>query len=303
MGSVVVFEQAPDRRDGSPVQRSVALLADSARLAGLRVVGLPYDFDEATADDALYRLSPHPGAVGFLAGFISPPGYYAALAQAATERGITMINTPAGSRDLMEADRHLPRIEDLTARTVIVRAAADCDRAIELLGSPVFVKGLIKSRKERGWEACLARTPEELDVMLERSARFPVSERGVLIARELLPLRRSGATVMGFPVSREYRVFLLDGEVIGFGFYWKGQDLFGTLATEEERAMLELSRRAARRVAARLAAVDVGQLEDGGWRVIELGDPQFSGIAHMPHHAFWHALSAASPETPSIAAE
>jgi hypothetical protein len=50
-----------------------------------------------------------------------------------------------------------------------------------------------------------------------------------------------------------------------------------------------------------LAAVDVRQLEDDSWRVIELGDPQFSGIGHMPHHAFWHALSAASPEQPSIA--
>jgi hypothetical protein len=154
----------------------------------------------------------------------------------------------------------------------------------------VFVKGLIKSRKESGWEACLAHAPADLAAMLERAKRHEVSERGVLIAREILRLRCNGHQVAGFPVSREYRIYLLDGRVIGSGFYWKGHDSFDHPTDEDTAAMHLLAITAAGRLRARLAAVDVGQLEDETWRVIELGDPQFSGVAHMPHHLFWHAL-------------
>ena len=293
MGEVVVFEQAPLHRDGSAVQAMVGRLALSARHLGLRVVGLPYSFDEVPVDDALDRVPGYEGAIGFLAGFISDPSFYAALYDGARERGITMINAPDASRAVMEFDRFYPRIADLTARSVVVRTPDDCDQAIAELGSPVFVKGLVKSRKEAGWQACLARDASELRARLRESAHREISERGVLIAREILDLRQDGHEVAGFPVSREYRAYVLDGRVLGHGFYWRAHDSFGPLSQGDAAALTALAREAARRVDARLVAVDVGQLVERTWRVIELGDPQFSGVAHMAHHVLWHALQSA----------
>lgn len=291
MSEVVVFEQSPRERDRSAVQQLVARLAATARHIGLRVVALPYEFGEISVEDALDRVGCFENATGFLAGFISPPEYYEQLYDGAIAHGIAMINTVEGSRTLMEFDRFYPRIGDLTAPSVIIRTPADCDVAIATLGVPVFVKGLVKSRKESGWNACLAHDTADLTAMLARAERFEISERGVLIARQILPLHQNGVHVAGFPVSREYRVYVLDGNVIGSGFYWKGYDTFGPLTPAETEELLTLARAAADRIDARLAAVDVAQLTDGSWTVIELGDPQYSGIAHMPHHLVWHALT------------
>jgi hypothetical protein len=291
MREIIVFEQLPSERNHSYVQQLISRLADSARHVGLRVVGLPYDFDDASIDDVLDRLGPRGGALGFFAGFITEPDYYAEVCSAAAKRGIEMINTAEASRTVMEFDRFFPLISDLTARSVIVRSVEDCEQAFRELGSPVFVKGLIKSLKEGGWEACTAHDAEQLTAMLTGSARFPISARGVLIAREILPLRRSGAWVSGFPVSREYRAYVLDENVIGFGFYWKGYDNFGPLSADELETLTSLAQEAATRVTARFVAVDVGQLADGSWIVVELGDPQVSGVAHMSHHVLWHELA------------
>jgi hypothetical protein len=224
MREVVVFEQLPLQRDQSSVQQLIARLADSARHVGLRVIGLPYDFDQVSIQDVLDRLEPREDAVGFLAGFITEPEYYAEVCAGAAQRGIEMINTAEASRTVMEFDRFYPLIADLTAKSVIVRSVDDCEQAFLELGSPVFVKGLVKSLKEGGWDACTAQDVEQLTAMLSGSARFQISARGVLIAREILALRRSGAWISGFPVSREYRAYVLDQNVVGLGFYWKGYD-------------------------------------------------------------------------------
>ncbi|MDQ6779347.1 MAG: ATP-grasp domain-containing protein [Actinomycetota bacterium] len=266
------------------MQQFVARLADTARHIGLRVIALPYEFGEVSIEDALDRVGRFEQAVGFLSRFISTPEYYEQLYQGAIAHGIAMINTVGGSRTLMEFDRFYPLISDLTAPSVIIRTSADCESALATLGSPAFVKGLVKSRKENGWEACLAHDTSELEAMLARAERFEISERGAVIARTILPLRQNGVQVAGFPVSREYRVYVLDGAVIGSGFYGKGYDTFGPLTDAETDELLKLAASVAGRIDVRLAAVDVAQLTDGSWTVIELGDPQYSGIAHMPHH-------------------
>jgi hypothetical protein len=48
--------------------------------------------------------------------------------------------------------------------------------------------------------------------------------------------------------------------------------------------------RAAGRLEARLLAVDVGQLEDGSWRVIEVGDAQHTALGHIAPHLYWATL-------------
>ena len=54
--------------------------------------------------------------------------------------------------------------------------------------------------------------------------------------------------------------------------------------------MDSLAARAAGTLEARLLAVDVGQLEDGSWRIVEVGDAQFTGLAHIPPHLYWTEL-------------
>ncbi len=79
--------------------------------------------------------------------------------------------------------------------------------------------------------------------------------------------------------------------VLGYGYYWEGDDPLKTLSPQEERFVLELSVMAARRIGTPFIAVDVGQLEDGNWIVIETGDAQFSGVSQTPLLPLWNAIS------------
>ncbi|MBW3634894.1 MAG: ATP-grasp domain-containing protein [Armatimonadetes bacterium] len=83
---------------------------------------------------------------------------------------------------------------------------------------------------------------------------------------------------------------MLDGEVLACSYYWQGDDPLATLSVQEQRGVENLAQLAARRLAARYVAIDVGQLENGAWVVIESGGPQFSGFSQIAPLKFWHRL-------------
>jgi hypothetical protein len=78
--------------------------------------------------------------------------------------------------------------------------------------------------------------------------------------------------------------------VLGWGYYWGGDDPLKVLTVGEERAVLHLAAEATRRVETPYIAVDVGQTEDGAWIVIETGDAQFSGVSQVPLLPLWNKL-------------
>jgi hypothetical protein len=110
-----------------------------------------------------------------------------------------------------------------------------------------------------------------------------------VVAREYLPLRYTGETMMEFPHGREYRFILLDQAVLASAFYWDGTDPFASPDGEDDPPA-GLAMTAAERLDARLLAVDIGQLTDGSWRVIEVGDAQHTALGHIAPHLYWITL-------------
>ena len=94
---------------------------------------------------------------------------------------------------------------------------------------------------------------------------------------------------MGFPQAREYRFMLLNREVLSCAFYWDGPDPFGP-PTAHDNPPATLAVSAAERLDARLLAVDIGQLADGSWRVVEVGDAQHTALGHIAPHLYWTRL-------------
>jgi hypothetical protein len=119
----------------------------------------------------------------------------------------------------------------------------------------------------------------------------PVTMRGALIARQVAPLRRTGGHRADFPVSREYRVYVLDGEVLACVPYWEQADPFGKLSARDQAEVDVLVSQASSRLDARLVCVDVAELEAGGWIVVEVGDPQFTGLAHVQRVAYFSQMA------------
>ncbi|BCM88450.1 hypothetical protein IAD21_00281 [Abditibacteriota bacterium] len=119
---------------------------------------------------------------------------------------------------------------------------------------------------------------------------LPYRARGRVLVRHLVSLRYSRLSDEGFRLGREYRVFILGEQVVGYGYYWEGWDELRDLSTEDETVMLSLALEAAHRVQVPFLAVDVGQQEDGTWIVIEVGDAQFAASGQMERLPLWNKL-------------
>lgn len=285
---LAVLSQASPQNDENFAEHNLRVFTDSAQLVGADVIHIPLDWDEFSPEDVLFGRS-FTGP-GLFVGYINDNAYYERLYAAAAEAGLNLLNGPDVSARAMEFEQFYPLIADITPRSRIVEAATPLEDVVSELGWPIFVKGGIKSDKENGWKACVVESLEELELRRQWFSKRPITARGKMVARQVAPLRRSGAIVGGFPEAREYRVFLYDGGVLGLGYYWGSTDPFGDLSEADLAEVHRLSMLAAGRIGCPLMAVDVGQIEDGSWIVIETGDLQYSGVSQMPHLVFWNEL-------------
>ncbi len=291
---MIVFSEAspdldPDKSDGD---------INGATRAAVGL-GVPVFFLERasaleTDEDPLAHVPAQPGEQPAVwIGHIPTPERYAQVHAQALARGIRLINTPEEHRRALEFDGAYPRLAGLTPRSVVVDAVHAVGTAVEQLGLPLFIKGSVLSRKSYGWKACVAGTREEAEALVGRLLRISSLSRGRAVLRELVRLRRTEQVLEGFPTAREYRLFLLRGEVVASGYYWPFADPYGPLTGEDEAAVHALAREAARRMEVPYLSVDVGQREDGRWTVIEVGDPQFAGVGHISVSTLYQNLRAA----------
>lgn len=261
--------------------RNLQANAEAARQSGLRVHSLPIDIDDPEVALGWLDFTQSP-QLGVLSTYIQRIAKYGPLYDAAKARGVHLLHDPEQTSRLMEFSKFYPLIEDMTAKSVVIYDETTLMEAISTLAFPVFTKGQIKSVKEQGWDACIAKTPHDL---AHRAGKW-----GEVIAREILPLRSAATAPEHFPRFREYRAYWLDGQIIGMGYYWDGPDPFGALSGQEADQVERLVDVAARRLDAPFVTVDVGQLKDGSWKVIEIGDPQYSAICHMNRYVCWQRL-------------
>lgn len=88
----------------------------------------------------------------------------------------------------------------------------------------------------------------------------------------------------GPPVTNEWRFFICDGRVLSGGFYWSGHveqiiEKYGKIERPPESIITDVICRVADNI--RFYVVDVAQLEDGSWIVVELNDGQMSGLSEV----------------------
>lgn len=225
-------------------------------------------------------------------GTIPEEATYRAVHAALGARGIALVNDPEQHLQVMEFDRAYPRLRGLTPASVVVTDLAQADEAAEVVGLPAFVKGAVLSRKHMGWRHCVAASVPELRERIAALLRSSFHARGRVIVRALARLRHHTVAATDVPIAREYRVFLHRGEPLGHGYYWPYFHDFVALTAAEEAEVLGLARTAAARLDAPLLSLDIAQRDDGGWIVIEPGDPQFSGLSFIAPRPLWRRLAA-----------
>ncbi len=277
---MLVFSQAhpqapPEAPDDTIRQTHVA------RELGCPVVHLPSRLTVAAVPEAFASVPHGPPRPAVWFGFIPSLAVYRAVHEHALARGLQLLNDPQQHHTAFEFDNAYPLVESLTPKTVVVRSVAEVDAAVAEVGLPLFARGAMLSNKKRGRAGCIAETEDEARALVSELLANEHLSRGRVLLRQFARLRTAPIDGYGMPAGREYRVFLYRGEVVAHGFYWPYLLEFERLDPDEEAAMLAVARRAAAQMPTPWLSVDIGQLVDGGWILIETGDPQFSGLGLM----------------------
>jgi len=293
---MVIISEASEGLTSSASARDLMKSTEAAKLTGCRVFYAPQDFHEAgDAATALWHIPDQTGdVIGFWIGYIPSAAHYREVYDALLAKRIRLINNPEQHETAQVFDRAYPHLVGLTPKSVWVDSVEQCEVAAkEVGGFPIFTKGSIQSRKAKGWSACVAQDLPHLRSLTTSLLDLDARSRGRVILRQVVQLRHSRVSPQGFPVGREYRVFVLNGTVVSLGYYWEGADVLAALTADEDQIVRNLAMEAAQRLAVPFVAVDIGQLTAGEWIVIETGDGQFSGLSQVAAIQHWHQISQA----------
>ena len=289
---MIAFTEAYTRPNSEASHQALVKATEAAALQGWRIVSIPFEFDETvSADDSLVHLPMfEKEQVAIWLGYIPSPERYLQLEVVAQAKNIRLLNDLDSHLLAQEFDRYYLLIQDLTPRSVVVHSLEEAVEASQGMAFPIFLRGSVQSMKSKGLKACLAENREEFNRLIPSLFDASQRSRGRVIMRQFIRLKHL-QLYQGFPQGREFRVFLLDGEVAEIGYYWDKADAMATLSTNEKREVENLAKQASRNVAAPWITVDIGQDEAGKWWVIEMGDAQFSGLAQIPALKLFATLS------------
>lgn len=179
--------------------------------------------------------------------------------------------------------------EDLTPKTWFRPSDVPHDQS----GSFVL-KGATNSRKSL-WRTHMlaADRASVMDVYCRLLDDTMLGQQGIYV-RQFEEFVSFGEGLNGLPITKEYRFFILDGEIVGAGFYWS--EHFEELCDSRPASVLRPPIQWVKdHVCSRLkmgadsdgktqwkirfAVVDVAQHVDGRWRIVEFNDGSMSGLS------------------------
>jgi hypothetical protein len=207
---MIVLSESPEQVEASASATANRQMSEAATLLGCKVYYMPRDFDFCeTAENALWHVPQfEPETAGIWIGYIPELERYEAIYRAALAKGIKLLNDPFQHQRAMEFDRFYPLIKELTPESWAIETVDECLEISKYLQFPVFVKGAIQSRKLQGWESCVANNYEKLVKLTEWLLKLKSGSRGRVIIRKLVNFKSVRQAPNGFPMGREFRVFL-----------------------------------------------------------------------------------------------
>lgn len=280
------------RNPNSINAKELQSMREAARIFGCRVYPLPFDLSGYDSVDDVFAYVPQfeQPTLGIWIGVIPTYARYQAIYESAIKKNIYLANTPEQHQIAMEFVRFYPLLQGVTPKSIIVESIDEIASAMKALDFPVFVKGSVKSNKDDGWSAVVAHNMDALNTIVQTLFSREHRSRGRVIIRELAELKQIALDPNGFPIGREYRAFVYNGGVLAYGFYWDEYDDSAELSGTEKKAFITLLQDVAKRVDVPFLSVDIGQLVDGRWIVIEIGDGQFSGLSSIPVLELWSKI-------------
>jgi len=241
--------------------------------------------EEQDVMQAVYRIEPATlQETGIYRGWMLKPQTYELLYKVLAERNIILINTPAAYKHCHYLPESYAVIKDLTPFSVWLKQIdLSMDAVMATLqpfgDRPVILKDFVKSRKHEWDEACYIPSASNLQAVEHVVTRF-LQLQGEdlnegLVFREFVefePLTKHSKSAM--PLTKEFRLFFLDGQLILSTPYWEEGDYHGVIPP------LDMFCTVAKNVQSRFFTMDVAKKLDGTWMIVELGDGQVAGLPY-----------------------
>jgi hypothetical protein len=160
-----------------------------------------------------------------------------------------------------------------------------------------FIKGETNSVKHEWMTSAFAPNLKAVDAVVANLRKHNVVGSQELVIRPFVRYRELAIMESGQPVFNEWRVFILNGQVMATGFYWSEQmhrfseNDIKPLFPSEFQKVIDL---AIERIAGKISfvVIDIAEKPDGTWQVIELNDGNMSGLCGVDAEKLWSNISA-----------
>lgn len=234
-------------------------------------------------------------------GWMLPPSKYQLLYNALSNRGIKLINDPQSYEHCHYLPRWLELFQGHTPESAWIDHSELPDLEEERLklvmktlqvfhSQPVIVKDFVKSAKHHWREACFipdSSEGEQVRKVISRFLELRGSDlEGGLVFRKFVAFKSlTTHSKSGMPLTKEFRLFVLDGEIVHWFNYWEEGNYENCQPPIEQFAAL------AKKPQSRFFTMDIAQTETDEWLVVELGDGQVAGLPENTSvSAFYQSL-------------
>lgn len=143
------------------------------------------------------------------------------------------------------------------------------------------LKGRTNSRKHK-WNTCMLSKgwDDTVRIYCELMEDPFIGPQGVII-REYLPLKKLGVSdITGQPYTNEYRFWFLGNRMLNLSYYWSiaPDEVINSAKMNGEG--MRFAQNVANIISKRVNffVLDIAELEDGSWKLIEVNDGQMSGL-------------------------
>lgn len=216
-------------------------------------------------------------------GWMLKPETYSMLYEALSERGVNLINSPSEYKHCHYLPESFSVIEKHTPATVYLKKDFDFgyDEIMKRLAvfgdKPLILKDYVKSRKHEWNEACFissALNREAVERVVEKFLELQGDDLNEgLVFREFVEFQPlTSHSKSGMPLTKEFRLFFLDGELLDCFEYWDEGDYSAPRPPKNIFADI------AKQIKSRFFTMDIAQRIDGEWIIVELGDGQVAGF-------------------------
>lgn len=226
---------------------------NAAQAAGHHVALLDFD----SIEDGLRTVGEFGEQPVILRGWMMTPKVYRRLEVQLQEQGVTLLT----SADQYQQCHWLPEWYSSVKSTALTKWFPNVDEAADAMASlgwpAFFVKDFVKTTSIDG--PPIVHTRQELRRLVEQMIEYRGQLEGGLCLRQ----------VEQFVPGQERRYFVLNGQIYG---------------PEDGKPIIQ---EFCPSIDSPFFSVDLGQLQDGSWRVIELGDGQVSDLKEWSPQNFY----------------